>query len=116
MFIRDRVILVDGKPVGAINRIPAAGEGRSNLHVGGVAAQVGLTERDLEICRLVGKRLAETGQGFAGLDIIGNWLTEINITSPTGIVELERFDGVNAAASIWKRIEEILDEGSLPAA
>ncbi len=110
-----RVILVDGKPLGAINRIPAEGEGRSNLHVGGVATRVGLTQRDLEICRQVGRRLAETGQIFAGIDIIGNWLTEINITSPTGIVELERFDGVNAAASIWERIEEIVGKGPSPA-
>ncbi len=100
-----RVILVDGEPVGAINRIPAEGETRSNLHVGGRAEKIGLTERDLEICARIGPVLREKGQVFVGIDVIGNWLTEINLTSPTGIQELERFDGINVAEKIWLAIE-----------
>jgi len=100
-----RVILVDGEPVGAINRVPAEGETRSNLHVGGRAEKVGLTERDREICAAIGPLLRERGQVFVGIDIIGDWLTEINLTSPTGIQELERFDGVNVAGRIWDVIE-----------
>lgn len=100
-----RVILVDGEPVGAINRVPADGETRSNLHVGGRADKIGLTARDHEICAAIGPLLRERGQIFVGIDIIGDWLTEINLTSPTGIQELERFDGVNVAALIWKAIE-----------
>ena len=100
-----RVILVDGEAVGAINRVPAAGETRSNMHVGGRPEKVGLTERDLEICARIGPVLREKGQVFVGIDVIGDWLTEINVTSPTGIQELERFDGVNIAAKIWERIE-----------
>ncbi|MEM7721966.1 MAG: glutathione synthase [Pseudomonadota bacterium] len=100
-----RVILVDGEPVGAINRVPAEGETRSNMHVGGRAEKVGLTERELEICAAIGPRLREMGQIFVGIDVIGDYLTEINVTSPTGIQELERFDGVNIAAKIWEAIE-----------
>ena len=100
-----RVILVDGVPVGAINRVPQAGETRSNMHVGGRPEKVGLTEQDLEICRVIGPTLREKGQVFVGIDVIGDWLTEINVTSPTGIQELERFDGTNTAARIWEVIE-----------
>ncbi|MCW3782669.1 glutathione synthase [Defluviimonas salinarum] len=100
-----RIILVDGEPVGAINRIPAEGETRSNMHVGGRPEPVGLTERDREICAAIGPTLREKGQVFVGIDVIGDWLTEINVTSPTGIQELERFDGTNAAAKIWEAIE-----------
>ena len=100
-----RVILVDGEPVGAINRVPQAGETRSNMHAGGQPEPVGLTERDLEICRTIGPVLKEKGQIFVGIDVIGDWLTEINVTSPTGIQELERFDGTNTAARIWEVIE-----------
>ena len=100
-----RVILVDGEPVGAINRVPAAGETRSNMHVGGRPAKVGLTKRDLEICARIGPLLKEKGQVFVGIDVIGDYLTEINVTSPTGIQELERFDGVNIAEKIWEAIE-----------
>jgi len=100
-----RVILVDGEPVGAINRVPQAGETRSNMHVGGRPEKVGLTERDLEICAAIGPLLREKGQIFVGIDVIGDWLTEINVTSPTGIQELERFDGVNIAEKIWQAIE-----------
>ncbi len=100
-----RVILVDGAPVGAINRVPAAGETRSNMHVGGRPEKIGLTDRDREICARIGPVLREKGQVFVGIDVIGDWLTEINVTSPTGIQELERFDGVNIAARIWECIE-----------
>lgn len=100
-----RVILVDGEPVGAINRIPGEGETRSNMHVGGRPEKVELTERDREICSIIGPRLRECGQVFVGIDVIGTYLTEINVTSPTGIQELERFDGVNVAGQIWAAIE-----------
>jgi glutathione synthase len=100
-----RVILVDGEPVGAINRVPAEGETRSNMHVGGRPEKVALTARDLEICAAIGPLLREKGQIFVGIDVIGDWLTEINVTSPTGIQELERFDGINVAAKIWQAIE-----------
>lgn len=100
-----RIILVDGEPVGGINRVPAEGETRSNLHVGGRAEKIGLTDRDLEICARIGPLLREKGQIFVGIDVIGGWLTEINVTSPTGIQELERFDGVNIAEKIWQVIE-----------
>ncbi len=100
-----RVILVDGEAVGAINRVPAVGETRSNMHVGGRPEKVGLTERDLEICAAIGPLLREKGQVFVGIDVIGDYLTEINVTSPTGIQELERFDGVNIAEKIWQAIE-----------
>lgn len=100
-----RVILVDGDAVGAINRVPAAGETRSNMHVGGRPEKVELTERDLEICAAIGPLLKEKGQVFVGIDVIGDFLTEINVTSPTGIQELERFDGINVAEKIWQAIE-----------
>lgn len=100
-----RVILVDGAPVGAINRVPAEGETRSNMHVGGRPEKIGLSERDLEICAAIGPLLKEKGQIFVGIDVIGDYLTEINVTSPTGIQELERFDGVNIAGKIWEAIE-----------
>jgi len=100
-----RVILVDGEPVGAINRVPAKGETRSNMHVGGRPEKVGLTDRDREICARIGPLLREKGQIFVGIDVIGGNLTEINVTSPTGIQELERFDGINVAEKIWQAIE-----------
>ncbi|MEX3016579.1 glutathione synthase [Gymnodinialimonas hymeniacidonis] len=100
-----RVILVDGEPVGGINRVPAKGETRSNMHVGGRPEATALTDRELEICSIIGPRLREMGQVFVGIDVIGGWLTEINVTSPTGIQELERFDGVNIAAKIWEAVE-----------
>lgn len=100
-----RVILVNGEPVGAINRVPAEGETRSNMHVGGRPEKVALTARDREICAAIGPLLREKGQVFVGIDVIGDWLTEINLTSPTGIQELERFDNVNIAAKIWEVIE-----------
>lgn len=100
-----RVILVDGEAVGAINRVPAKGETRSNMHVGGRPEKIGLSDRDLEICAAIGPLLKEKGQVFVGIDVIGDYLTEINVTSPTGIQELERFDGINIAEKIWQAIE-----------
>jgi glutathione synthase len=100
-----RIILVDGQAAGAINRVPATGETRSNLHVGGRAEKIGLTAREHEICEAIGPRLREMGQVFVGIDVIGGYLTEINVTSPTGIQELERFDGINVAGRIWAAIE-----------
>lgn len=100
-----RIILVDGEPIGAINRVPAAGETRSNMHVGGRPEPIGLTARDREICDAIGPVLREHGQVFVGIDVIGRYLTEINVTSPTGLQELERFDGTNGAALIWDAIE-----------
>ncbi|MEY3306135.1 MAG: hypothetical protein RLZZ413_173 [Pseudomonadota bacterium] len=100
-----RIILVDGEPIGAINRVPQAGETRSNMHAGGRPEKIGLTPRDLEICAAIGPELKAKGQIFVGIDVIGDWLTEINVTSPTGLQELERFDGTNGAARIWEVIE-----------
>ncbi|WP_158968636.1 glutathione synthase [Chachezhania sediminis] len=100
-----RILLVDGACVGAINRVPAEGETRSNMHVGGRPEKVGLTDRDLEICATIGPLLKEKGQVLVGIDVIGDYLTEINVTSPTGIQELERFDGVNIAEKVWEAIE-----------
>ena len=100
-----RVILINGEPVGAINRVPAPGETRSNMHVGGRPEQVDMTARDLEICARIGPLLREKGQIFVGIDVIGDWLTEINVTSPTGIQELERFSKINAAEKMWEAIE-----------
>ena len=103
-----RIILVDGSPVGAINRVPKAGEIRSNMHVGGKAEPAKLSQRDREICRAIGPTLKSKGQVFVGIDVIGEHLTEINVTSPTGIQELERFDNVNIAEMIWHAVEEKL--------
>jgi glutathione synthase len=100
-----RIILIDGEPVGAINRIPAAGAVRSNLRVGGVAAPVELTDRDREICAAIGPTLKDRGLIFVGIDVIGDFLTEINVTSPTGAQQLKRFTGVDAAALMWDVIE-----------
>ncbi|NOX74149.1 MAG: glutathione synthase [Alphaproteobacteria bacterium] len=101
-----RIILVDGKPVGAINRVPAKGETRSNMHVGGRPEKIGMTAREHEICERIGPLLYEKGQIFVGIDVIGGNLTEINLTSPTGLMELEAFDGINVAAMIWEAIEK----------
>ena len=100
-----RIILVDGEAVGGINRVPQKGETRSNMHVGGRAEKVGLTAREREICAAIGPRLKEKGQILVGIDVIGGYLTEINVTSPTGVQELERFDGIDVAGRIWEAIE-----------
>lgn len=100
-----RIILVDGHPVGAINRVPAAGEARSNMHVGGRPEASRLTPREEEICAIIGPELKRRGLIFVGIDVIGDYLTEINVTSPTGLQEIGRFDGVNLEALIWDAIE-----------
>jgi glutathione synthase len=100
-----RIILIEGEPVGAINRVPPKDQVRSNLRVGGTAAPVELTARDREICAAIGPTLRERGLIFVGIDVIGDWLTEINVTSPTGAQQLKRFTGVDAAALMWNAIE-----------
>lgn len=100
-----RILLVDGEPVGAINRVPNAGQIRSNLAVGGRAEAVELTARDKELCAIIGPELKKRGLMFVGIDVIGDYLTEINVTSPTGARALERFTGVNATAILWDAIE-----------
>ena len=101
-----RIILIEGEPVGAINRIPAKDQVRSNLRVGGTAAPVELTARDREICAAIGPTLRQRGLIFVGIDVIGDWLTEINVTSPTGAQQLKRFTGVDAATLMWDAIEK----------
>jgi len=100
-----RIILVDGEPVAGLNRIPAEGEARSNMHVGGRPELSPLSERELEICRAIGPALKERGMIFVGIDVIGGYLTEINVTSPTGIREIKRFGGPDIAVLIWDAIE-----------
>ena len=100
-----RIILIDGEAVGAINRVPAAGEARSNMHVGGRPEQAGLTARDQEICQAIGPALRARGMIFVGIDVIGNYMTEINVTSPTGLQEINRFDRVVLEDRIWDAIE-----------
>lgn len=101
-----RIVLVDGEVAGAINRLPGAGEIRSNLAVGGSAEKTELTPREREICAALGPELRARGLIFVGIDVIGGeWLTEINVTSPTGIVAIERFDGRDVAGMIWDAIE-----------
>lgn len=100
-----RVILVEGEAVGALNRVPAAGDARANVHVGGIPEAIGLTDRDLEIAATIGPRLRELGIVFAGIDIIGAHLTEINVTSPTCIREIKQFGGPDIAVMIWDAIE-----------
>jgi glutathione synthase len=100
-----RIILVDGEAVGIINRVPAMGEARSNMHVGGRAEAIEMTARDREICAAIGRTLRERGLIFVGIDVIGEYLTEINVTSPTGIREVKRFGGADIAALVWDAIE-----------
>jgi glutathione synthase len=100
-----RIILVDGEFAGAINRVPAKGEARSNMHVGGRPEKTTLTTREQEICRRIGPELKRRGLIFTGIDVIGDYITEINVTSPTGIWEIRRFDGSDIAALIWSAIE-----------
>ena len=102
-----RILLVDGEAVGGINRVPKAGQIRSNLAVGGTAVAVELSERDHELCRIIGPELKRRGLMFVGIDVIGDYLTEINVTSPTGAVALKTFTGIDATAILWDRIEAI---------
>ena len=101
-----RIMIVDGRAVGAINRIPAENEARSNMHVGGRAEPCELTDRDHYICEKIGPTLKARGLLFVGIDVIGDYLTEINVTSPTGIREIERFSNVNIAELTWEIIEK----------
>lgn len=103
-----RIIIIDGEPVGAINRVPLPGQTRSNMHVGGKAVKSDLTESDKIICDAIGPMLKERGQILVGIDVIGDKMTEINITSPTGVQELKRFSGIDAAALSWDAIERRL--------
>lgn len=102
-----RILLVDGEAVGAINRVPADGQVRSNLRVGGRAEPVELTARDQELCGIIGPELKRRGLLFVGIDVIGDYLTEINVTSPTGAQQLKRFAGIDATVHLWDRIEQI---------
>ena len=106
-----RIILIDGEPVGAINRVPAKDQVRSNLRVGGTAAPVELTARDREICAAIGPTLKARGLIFVGIDVIGDYLTEINVTSPTGAQQMKRFTGVDATALMWDVIEKKRQQG-----
>lgn len=100
-----RIILVDGEPVGAINRVPAAGETRSNMHVGGRPEPTELTDRECEICARIGPDLKRRGLIFVGIDVIGDYMTEINVTSPTGIREVRKFGGADIAALVLDAVE-----------
>jgi glutathione synthase len=101
-----RIVLIDGEVAGAINRLPGEGEIRSNLAVGGSAEKSVLTDKEREICAVLGPELKKRGLLFVGIDVIGGtWLTEINVTSPTGIVAIEKFDGTDVAGMIWDAIE-----------
>ena len=105
-----RIVLVDGEVAGAINRVPGEGEIRSNLAVGGTAAKTELTEREKEICAVLGPELRRRGLLLVGIDVIGGqWLTEINVTSPTGIVAIDKFNGTDTPALIWQAIERKLN-------
>ena len=103
-----RIILVDGEVAGAINRVPAKGEARSNMHIGGKPEPAVLTDREKKICAALGPELSSRGLIFTGIDVIGDYLTEINVTSPTGIVEIKRFGGADGASLIWDAIERRL--------
>ena len=100
-----RIILIDGEAVGAINRVPAEGESRSNMHVGGRPERTEMTERERKICATIGPELKRRGFLFVGIDVIGDYLTEINVTSPTGIREVKRFGGRDIAALFWDAVE-----------
>jgi glutathione synthase len=105
-----RIILVEGEPVGGVLRVPAEGEARANLHVGGRPVKTRLSAREREICAAIGPSLRAQGLIFVGIDVIGEWMTEINVTSPTGIQEIARLDGIDIAAKIWDAIEARLGE------
>ena len=106
-----RILLIDGEAVGAINRVPRPGQIRSNLAVGGRAEAVELTARDREICATIGPELKRRGLLFVGIDVIGDYLTEINVTSPTGAVALKTFSGIDATDILWQRVEELRAKG-----
>jgi glutathione synthase len=101
-----RIILIEGKPVGAVNRVPAEHESRSNMHIGGRPEKTELTPREEEICARIGPELKRRGFILVGIDVIGDYMTEINVTSPTGIREVQRFGGADIAALFWDAVEE----------
>jgi glutathione synthase len=107
-----RIVLVDGEVAGAINRRPGAGEFRSNLAAGGTAEQTELTDREREICAAIGPELKRRGLIFVGIDVIGGMMTEINVTSPTGIVAIDKFNGTDTPALIWDAIEAKVAKGN----
>jgi glutathione synthase len=100
-----RIVLVEGEAAGAVMRVPPEGEARANLHVGAVPVKTELRARDREICAAIGPTLRAQGLVFVGIDVIGDWLTEINVTSPTGIQEIARLSGIEIAPKIWDAIE-----------
>ena len=104
-----RIILVDGVAAGAVSRLPPQGEARANFHAGGKALKTGLTPREQDICAAIGPTLKERGLIFVGIDVIGDYMTEINVTSPTGIQEINRLDDVKIEADIWNAIEGRID-------
>lgn len=101
-----RIILIEGEPVGAVSRLPQDGEARANFHAGGSARRTTLTTRERDICAAIGPILREKGLVFVGIDVIGDYLTEINVTSPTGIQEINRLDGVRLEETLWDAIEQ----------
>jgi glutathione synthase len=104
-----RIILIEGEPVGAVSRLPKEGEARANFHAGGSAQRTTLTAREREICAAIGPVLRDNGMIFVGIDVVGDWLTEINVTSPTGIQEINRLDDVRLEETLWDAIERRLD-------
>ncbi|NQY82957.1 MAG: glutathione synthase [Alphaproteobacteria bacterium] len=107
VFLGDkRILLINGKAVGAIDRVPAEGQVRANMHVGGQTQKAGMSVRDREICASIGPKLRKLGMIFVGIDVIGGLLTEINVTSPTGIQEINRFDGACVESELWDAIVE----------
>jgi glutathione synthase len=105
-----RIILVDGEPAGAVSRVPAKGDARANFHAGGRAEKSVLTDREREICAMIGPALYDRGLVFVGIDVLGDYLTEINVTSPTGIQEINRLDGIQIETMIWDAIERRFGE------
>jgi glutathione synthase len=100
-----RIILIDGEPAGAVSRMPQEGEARANFHAGGAAQKTELTKREQEICAAIGPVLREKGLLFVGIDVIGDYMTEINVTSPTGIQEINRLNGSQLEVTLWDAIE-----------
>jgi glutathione synthase len=101
-----RIILVDGRPVGGVLRVPQIGEARANFHAGGRGEKAPLTKREMQICDAIGPILQDKGLIFVGIDVIGDYVTEVNVTSPTGIREINRLDGVAIESDIWDAIEK----------
>ena len=100
-----RLIILDGEPLGCTLRVPRDDEHRGNIHVGGNCVKADITPRDLEICQMLRPRLQRDGLYFVGLDIIGDFLTEVNVTSPTGIQEIDQLNGTNLAANVIDFVE-----------